>query len=142
MGRILVRDIILEQRSLGRTVFFSTHILSDVESVCDRVGLIVGGTLQKVGRLSELLSGELLHVDVTVRMDRDLVFPCERLSAQGDERVLRARPDQVDELLRRVLEEGGRILEVQPARQTLENLLFEEVRRKAPVNRKRAGVFA
>ncbi len=49
VGRREVRDIILELKKQGKTVLFSTHILSDAEMLCDRVGVIVGGKLQGVG---------------------------------------------------------------------------------------------
>ena len=55
IGRREVRDIILELKSEGRTVMFSTHILSDAEMLCDRVGVIVGGKLRGVGAPSEIL---------------------------------------------------------------------------------------
>jgi ABC-2 type transport system ATP-binding protein len=55
MGRREVRDIILELKREGRTVMFSTHILSDAEVLCDRVGVIVGGTLRGVGAPGEIV---------------------------------------------------------------------------------------
>jgi len=58
IGRKLVGDLILELKSQGKTVFFSSHILTDVERFCDRAGIIVGGKLRLVGNLSDLLSGE------------------------------------------------------------------------------------
>ncbi len=62
LGRKMVGDIILELKGLGKTVFFSSHILSDVERFCDRVGIIVGGRLRLEGRLDSLLTvGETLE---------------------------------------------------------------------------------
>ena len=55
VGRREVRDIILELKEQGKTVFFSTHILSDAEMLCDRVGVIAGGKLQGVGAPSEIV---------------------------------------------------------------------------------------
>jgi ABC-2 type transport system ATP-binding protein len=55
LGRREVRDIILELKREGRTVLFSTHILSDAEMLCDRVGVIVGGKLRGMGAPGELL---------------------------------------------------------------------------------------
>jgi ABC-2 type transport system ATP-binding protein len=55
MGRREVRDIILELKREGRTILFSTHILSDAEMLCDRVGVIVGGTLRGVGAPDEIV---------------------------------------------------------------------------------------
>ena len=55
VGRREVRDIILELKREGRTVLFSTHILSDAEMLCDRVGVIVGGKLRGVGAPDEIV---------------------------------------------------------------------------------------
>src|SRR4029077_16968410 len=55
IGRREVRDIILELKREGRTVMFSTHVLSDAEMLCDRVGVIVGGKLRGVGAPGEIV---------------------------------------------------------------------------------------
>src|SRR6202140_4401801 len=55
LGRREVRDIILELKREGRTVLFSTHVLSDAEMLCDRVGVIVGGKLRGIGAPGELV---------------------------------------------------------------------------------------
>ncbi|MFZ3209071.1 MAG: ABC transporter ATP-binding protein [Geobacteraceae bacterium] len=64
LGRKMVGDIILELKEAGKTVFFSSHILSDVERFCDRVGIIVGGRLRLVERLEILLSSGTTLEDV------------------------------------------------------------------------------
>ena len=55
VGRREVRDIILELKQAGKTILFSTHILSDAEMLCDRVGVIVGGKLRGVGAPDEIV---------------------------------------------------------------------------------------
>ncbi|MGH7364507.1 MAG: ABC transporter ATP-binding protein, partial [Candidatus Methylomirabilales bacterium] len=65
LGRKEVRDLILHLREQGRTVFFSTHIIPDVEVVCDRVGIILAGRLSAVGRVEELLASPLEQIEVT-----------------------------------------------------------------------------
>jgi ABC-2 type transport system ATP-binding protein len=55
VGRKQVRDLILSLRDQGKTVFFSTHILHDVEMICDRVGLVMKGRLVASGRVDELV---------------------------------------------------------------------------------------
>ena len=67
IGRKLVGDLILELKSQGKTVFFSSHILTDIERFCDRAGIIVGGRLRLVGGLAELLSGEGTLEDIFMR---------------------------------------------------------------------------
>jgi ABC-2 type transport system ATP-binding protein len=58
IGRKEVKDLILEERSNGRTIFFSTHILGDVETMCDRVTILRLGQIVVEGRLDQLLGGE------------------------------------------------------------------------------------
>src|SRR5512146_1398438 len=65
VGRKEMRDVIVELRRRGKTVFFSTHILPAVEALCDRVGVIIGGRLESVGRLGDLLSTRVKSVEAT-----------------------------------------------------------------------------
>ncbi|HEY3324049.1 MAG TPA: ABC transporter ATP-binding protein [Planctomycetota bacterium] len=65
LGRHDVRNIILSLRDAGQTVFFSTHILSDVEEICDRVCLLNQGQKVSEGSLSGLLTGKVLEVKVS-----------------------------------------------------------------------------
>lgn len=67
IGRKMVGDLILDLKSLGKTVFFSSHILTDVERFCDRIGIIVSGRLRLVDRLDNLLSGTTTLEDVFLR---------------------------------------------------------------------------
>ena len=64
IGRKEVRDLVLELRRQGKTVFFSSHILPDVESICDRVGMIFKGRLMKEGALQGLLDGTVRAVEL------------------------------------------------------------------------------
>jgi len=57
IGRKMVGDLIVELKAQGKTVFFSSHILADIERFCDRVGIIIGGRLRLVDGLDHLLSG-------------------------------------------------------------------------------------
>ncbi len=67
LGRREVRDIILELKKEGKTVLFSTHILSDAETLCDRVGVIVGGKLRGVGAPDEMVGIKSEGMEVAVR---------------------------------------------------------------------------
>ena len=64
IGRIEVRDIILELKKQGKTVMFSTHILPDAESICDRVGVIVGGKLQGIGTPDDIVGAKAQGYEV------------------------------------------------------------------------------
>ena len=135
IGRKEVRDIILRLREQGRTVFFSSHIIPDVEMICDQVGILLGGRLVRVGRLDELLGTEVESIEVTAvglpptalgeLGDLALAPPLIR----GDRTLFRLRGEaEVDKLLRRTLEVGGRIAAVTPQKRNLEELFLAEVR--------------
>jgi len=67
IGRKLVGDLILELKAQGKTVFFSSHILTDVERFCDRAGILVGGRLRLAGSLTDLLSSAASLEDIFMR---------------------------------------------------------------------------
>jgi ABC-2 type transport system ATP-binding protein len=66
-GRKLVADLILEMRDRGKTIFFSTHILHDVEVICDRIGIITGGRLRFHGTLADVISDSFSAYEVVLR---------------------------------------------------------------------------
>jgi len=68
LGRKEIRDLILELKREGRTVFFSTHILPDVEMTCDRVAMIFAGRIRSVGPLHQLVSARLLSTEVALQV--------------------------------------------------------------------------
>lgn len=140
LGRVLVRDIILEERARGKTVFFSSHILSDIEAICDRVAIVVGGELRGLGTVAELLHQTVEHVDCDLRVGVDVGG--QVLRQDGERRVVRVEAHEVDALIDRVRAAGGSILSVQPRAKTLEEVLLDEVERARPVVTKRLGVLA
>ena len=131
MGRKEVRDIIVTLREQGKTVFFSSHILHDIETICDRVDLLIQGKLEKVGPLDTLLQGSTGEVEVTARGLSEasqtalapLANTVERLGANTLFTVTEA---QTGPLLQALLEAGGKVHEVQPRRQSLEALFVQE----------------
>jgi len=150
LGRVLVRDLILEERRNGRTVFFSSHVLADVEAICDRVAIVVGGKLRGQGTVPELLGSTVAHVDVVVV---DVAPPTVTESSPttmgraferrpGARLTQRLDPSQVDLFLDLVRQAGGGVVSVTPQQRTLEHVLLDEVERAKPVNAKRMGVLA
>jgi ABC-2 type transport system ATP-binding protein len=67
IGRKMVGDLIVELKSQGKTVFFSSHILTDIERFCDRAGIIVGGRLRLVDSMSSMLAGGTTLEEVFLR---------------------------------------------------------------------------
>jgi len=130
VGRKEVRDLILEERAAGRTIFFSTHILSDVEAMCDRVAILREGKVVVSGALRSLLRGDVLRTEVTLLGASAAL--CEALKEQGH--AVRQRADvvvveiegekQVGDVLRAALDGGAQVIEVVPRRETLEDLFM------------------
>ncbi len=115
IGRKEIRDLIVSLRAEGKTVFFSTHILSDAELICDRCAILVRGQLRDVGPLDQLLSPKLLHTEVV-------------LECNGLKEAKRLAPDEdVDAVLRAALESGVKVVAVQPRYEHLEDLFYREV---------------
>jgi ABC-2 type transport system ATP-binding protein len=115
MGCKEIRDIIIEERRRGKTIFLSSHILSDIEHLCDKVAIVAQGRVVKAGALSELLNQEQRHTEVLVR------DASPELRAELGERGV-----EVIDLMKRVLERGGVIEEVHAHRDSLEDLFLRE----------------
>jgi ABC-2 type transport system ATP-binding protein len=129
IGRREVRDLILELRRSGRTVFFSSHILQDAEMICDRVAVLDRGRLRATGKLSDLVSSAVRWFEVSVRVPA-LAPGFEVLSSEGAEHLLRvADVEALSRLLDATRREGGVVLSVWPRRDTLEDLFLREIAR-------------
>ncbi len=135
MGRALIRDILFEEREKGRTVFFSSHILADVEAICDRVAIIVGGELRGCGTVDELVGHQTQYVDIGFSGACPPELSAHRLG------LVRAQPDQVDATIDRLRTAGCSIVRVTPVRKHLEEVLLDEVDRNARVDTRRLGVL-
>ena len=136
IGRKEVRDLILSLREQGKTVFFSTHILSDVEAITDQIAIIARGQLQAHGTPAELLRQTVLGVDVTVRIAQEvaadaldgLTAGASKIRRVGDELSLMLAGDtDVDAWLARAREVGAKVVQVTPRHETLEDLFLREV---------------
>jgi ABC-2 type transport system ATP-binding protein len=135
IGRKEVRDLILEVKRRGKTVFFSTHILPDVESLCDRVGLIQRGRLSDVGRLGDLLSTRVRSVELSavVPAAARAALDGGRVIVEEGERLTVVFGDQpaADAAVRAVLAAGGRIASLTPSQETLEDFFLRRLQEGA-----------
>ena len=130
IGRREVRDIILDLKARGRTVFFSTHILSDTETICDRVGMLVRGNLKAIGAVEDLVRGEERFWEVALAGMNGDGLPCGRVvSRRAGQMLVRVESqEELHRLLGILNGHGPRLVSVTPARQSLEDLLIREVR--------------
>ncbi len=132
LGRKEIRDIIVRFKEEGRTVFFTSHILQDIEMICDRVAIIVGGRIVKEGALRDLVSERVLFTEAVVAGLPPEAFAGigESVSAQGDRVLIRILDEaKVDEALDLVLRRRGRLLSLSPRTETLEDIFVETVTR-------------
>jgi ABC-2 type transport system ATP-binding protein len=134
IGRKEFRDIIVSLKDRGKTVFFSTHILPDVEMICDRVGIIIAGRIVNVGLLSEILTDEVESIEVTVRgaqgkfrkaMERIAQHSIE--SGEMLQLVVRTE-EEVDKVMAICREAGARLHALVPRKRTLEDHFMAHVR--------------
>jgi ABC-2 type transport system ATP-binding protein len=133
-GRRDVRDLILELRDAGKTVFFSSHILQDAEALCDDVAILVAGKLRAHGRLRELVSGNIRWYEITVRGDVSPLEGAERVSHAGGATLLRVTHVEALGTVLAALHARGDVVEaVWPRRESLEDLFLRHVGRSAPV---------
>ena len=127
-GRKEVRDMIMEERRRGRTIFFSTHILADVPALCDHMAILQKGQTVVAGRIDEILAREVLRTDVMLQ------GPQPEFRELCDKRGLRTRLERgqlvveiearepVSRLLQEALGRQIEVVEVTPRQQSLEEL--------------------
>jgi len=131
IGRKDVRDLIFKLREEGRTILFSTHILSDVEAICDRVGIVAFGKLTDCGSLAELVAPGVRSVELVADGVPQLL--AERLAREGARVMSRDRslvltfPAEApaQKAARALLEGGATLVSLTPHRQTLEELFVQ-----------------
>jgi ABC-2 type transport system ATP-binding protein len=121
LGRMRVREILLRAREAGKTVFLSSHLLSEVEQICDRLAIVIKGCVARVGTLAELLESQDRFV-ITAKGIDALMF--EGSQQNGFIRITVPALTQ-----RRTIEKiwlaGGEVIAVNPIRRTLEDLFVE-----------------
>jgi ABC-2 type transport system ATP-binding protein len=133
IGRRDVRDIIIELKREGKTVFFSSHLIPDVEMICDRVGIIVEGRLRDQEDLNARLamgdqSTEILVAGLSKETFERASSNAIRTVARGSDILLELPGDgTVEKVIDLVRAEGGRIISVLPKRESLESLFLREV---------------
>ena len=132
IGRRDMRDLILSERERGTTVLFCTHIIPDVEALCDRVAVLVAGRLVREGSVQELVSGqvpvmELILEGISAESLQTLGVPLQSAQALGARQLVRTGDRESQQLIRKVLEQGGKVTQVQPARFSLEDLFLKTI---------------
>ena len=131
LGRKEIRDIIIRLGEEGKTVFLSSHILQDIEMICDRVAIIVNGEIINSGALQDLISEKIHFTEVILsglKEDR-LRDLSESFVSSGDRIFLKITDEgKLEEVLELVHSQKGKIHSLIPRTETLEDLFVEMVK--------------
>jgi ABC-2 type transport system ATP-binding protein len=136
VGRKQIRELIQHLSSEGRTIFMNTHILSDVEMICDRVAIIVAGRIAYAGDLDSFHGGPK-EFDVTLAgLAPDFADELEarvggNLRGRGERVTVRVAEKEMHELVQAAIARGARVEEVVRHRQDLETLFLDAVAAQA-----------
>jgi ABC-2 type transport system ATP-binding protein len=123
IGRREVRDIILELKREGKTVLFSTHILSDAEMLCDRVGVIVGGKLRGVGAPEEIVGMKAQGMEILFELPgsgSSAAVVLAKAMKTGDRYRLQVSEQELYGALEQLRGVGAKILSVAQIKASLE----------------------
>jgi ABC-2 type transport system ATP-binding protein len=128
VGRHDVREIIRGLASRGTAVFLNSHLLSEVEQVCDRVAVVDHGRVIAAGTMDELLSGTAVRVRVTglAQADRNKLSGFGNIDDEGEQLTFtNLSAERVPDLVAQIVALGGRVYEVAPRHQTLEDRFLQ-----------------
>jgi len=117
VGRALVKEIMVELKGRGKSVFFSTHITADVETVCDRVGIILKGELKSVERVDKIMREGVVGYNLHVRSGN--------LSGITEQYVAK---DELQTVMQNILAGGAEITLIEPCRKSLEDFFLDIVK--------------
>ncbi len=143
VGRHEVRELILQLKAAGKTVFFSTHILSDAEALCDRIAILNRGRLVGVGQISQLLRRESGYDAVVECSSPEAATPLQSLATRppvlsGGHCRIQIPEQDLPRLLSLCQKDGLRLVSLNPVRLSLEDY-FVEVLREADSERSPAA---
>jgi ABC-2 type transport system ATP-binding protein len=130
MGRREVRDLIQQLKTEGKTVFFSTHILSDAEALCDRVAIIHRGELKGVGAVAQLTGSMHGKVELILRGSRvpsSLRALAEQCYVGGETARLVVKEEDQERALDALRREGVHLISLTPVRATLEDYFMKQL---------------
>ncbi len=137
VAHIDIRNLILRLKDEGKTLLISSHQLSDVEMVCDRVAIIHKGQLKTTGHVMDLITGSQVRIQATGLVG-DAAEKVRKMADRfhdddGMVTLWESDMDQVDAIVDAVRTAKGRIVSLTPERRSLEDIFIETVREAAPV---------
>jgi len=142
VGRKEIRDLMLHLKEQGKTVFFSTHILSDVETICDRVAILNKGKLLACGTLDELISVDIKYIDMvwshpTNELESFLKSLDTKITRSKETIYLKLEPNRdeklkdfesrVNSIVEKGMNYGGQLQSLSPKKDSLEDVFVKQV---------------
>ncbi|MEA1913446.1 MAG: ABC transporter ATP-binding protein [candidate division WOR-3 bacterium] len=130
IGRREIKDLIEGEKSKGKTILFSSHILSDVEAICSRVGIILNGRLKKVGSIREILKSDIRYIEIMIERfpESGYLEKYGEVRSEGKVIYLRLREEtKRDKVIKEIIERGGKIISIVPVRLTLEEHFMKAI---------------
>jgi ABC-2 type transport system ATP-binding protein len=121
-ARVSIRELLLRFRSQGKTIFLSSHLLSEVELVCDRVAILSRGRVVRIGTLSAMLE-TTDQVEIVAQSIAPRLFA--NSTAEGERTRFAVPKSQQREAIERIWAAGGEVVSVNPVRRSLEELFLE-----------------
>lgn len=132
VGRRMIRELIVKQRDAKKTIFFSSHVLGDVEQICDRAGILTGGVLAHAGRMDELTGAQTFQIEV---IGKNLPEPlAEKLAAKAfshrrfddSHRFVFLGETEANAAAVQIIEARATLVELTPLRESLEDVFMRE----------------
>ncbi len=133
IGRKEIKDLIFQLKQSGKTILFSSHILPDVEEICERVGILMNGKIVSIGNLTEVLKETVSSIDIGVRgfYNIKILSKFGAILRQGDIVYIRVNSEKKkDAVIKNVVDNGGSIVTIESRKKTLEDHFMEMIREK------------
>jgi ABC-2 type transport system ATP-binding protein len=131
IGRKEVKDLILELKRKGKTIFFSSHILQDAELICDRVGIMLDGKIIEEGKLKDLISERIHYIEIEFSVPKAFQSFKGEIISSGELNLIRVSDEkEAEEMVKKIIESGGKIHSLVPRKGTLEEIFVERVKKK------------
>jgi ABC-2 type transport system ATP-binding protein len=122
LNRVAVREILLAARNAGKTIFLSSHLLSEIELICDRIGILNHGRLVRVGRTRDLLECHDASEIIAAGYNLDVIPGAQ--DAEAGYRFI-VPTAEVRSMIERIWAIGGEVIRVNPVRRTLEEIFVQ-----------------
>lgn len=130
IGRKEIKDLMLELRRRGKTIFFSSHILPDAEALCDRVAIIINGEVSAIGTLPELMKDTVTWVEIVAEnLNENFNYKDAVVEKVSEQTIIKIKDSkELDSIIKVIIEKNGKIVSVTPQRENLESYFARQVK--------------